>query len=228
MSRSCAPRCRSSCPKWTSCSAISKTRFRPTPRRRRATASSPWRSEIDFGATGLWTRINALNSPWALDDLTADRRRGRQQARRRHAAQGRRRLGHPLSRPTARAARGEARRRKADPDPRHPGDRGRRQQCRGDRGRVAAHARHEPRSGRSCGLARDEDDARRRRPSRLQGARRIASPAAPAHRLSRICGTTRSARWSTPARRPASSRSTVRSATSPIPKPARRSSATPS
>ena len=23
----------------------------------------------DFGATGLWTRINALNSPWALDDL---------------------------------------------------------------------------------------------------------------------------------------------------------------
>ncbi|MEA2982547.1 MAG: malyl-CoA/(S)-citramalyl-CoA lyase, partial [Alphaproteobacteria bacterium] len=25
---------------------------------------------VDFGATGLWTRINALNSPWALDDLT--------------------------------------------------------------------------------------------------------------------------------------------------------------
>jgi malyl-CoA/(S)-citramalyl-CoA lyase len=24
----------------------------------------------DFGATGLWTRINALNSPWVLDDLT--------------------------------------------------------------------------------------------------------------------------------------------------------------
>ena len=24
---------------------------------------------IDFGATGLWTRINALNSPWVLDDL---------------------------------------------------------------------------------------------------------------------------------------------------------------
>jgi len=23
----------------------------------------------DFGATGLWTRINALNSPWALDDM---------------------------------------------------------------------------------------------------------------------------------------------------------------
>ncbi|HZP69220.1 MAG TPA: CoA ester lyase [Pseudolabrys sp.] len=24
----------------------------------------------DFGATGLWVRINALNSPWALDDIT--------------------------------------------------------------------------------------------------------------------------------------------------------------
>jgi len=25
---------------------------------------------VEFGSTGLWTRINALNSPWALDDLT--------------------------------------------------------------------------------------------------------------------------------------------------------------
>ena len=25
---------------------------------------------VDFGATGFWTRINALNSPWALDDIT--------------------------------------------------------------------------------------------------------------------------------------------------------------
>jgi malyl-CoA/(S)-citramalyl-CoA lyase len=25
---------------------------------------------IDFGSTGLWTRINALNSPWALDDIS--------------------------------------------------------------------------------------------------------------------------------------------------------------
>ena len=25
---------------------------------------------FDFGTTGLWTRINALNSPWALDDIT--------------------------------------------------------------------------------------------------------------------------------------------------------------
>jgi malyl-CoA/(S)-citramalyl-CoA lyase len=27
--------------------------------------------ETEFGATGLWTRINALNSPWALDDIVA-------------------------------------------------------------------------------------------------------------------------------------------------------------
>jgi malyl-CoA/(S)-citramalyl-CoA lyase len=25
---------------------------------------------VDFGPTGLWTRVNALNSPWALDDVT--------------------------------------------------------------------------------------------------------------------------------------------------------------
>src|SRR6201995_4986931 len=25
---------------------------------------------VDFGTTGLWTRVNALNSPWALDDIT--------------------------------------------------------------------------------------------------------------------------------------------------------------
>src|SRR3954451_4925633 len=24
----------------------------------------------EFGPTGLWTRINALNSPWALDDIS--------------------------------------------------------------------------------------------------------------------------------------------------------------
>jgi malyl-CoA/(S)-citramalyl-CoA lyase len=26
--------------------------------------------ETDFGTTGVWTRVNALNSPWILDDLT--------------------------------------------------------------------------------------------------------------------------------------------------------------
>ena len=32
-------------------------------------ASSRWPRRNDFGATGLWTRINALNSPWVLDDV---------------------------------------------------------------------------------------------------------------------------------------------------------------
>src|SRR5436305_5733972 len=27
-------------------------------------------AQLDYGQTGLWTRINALNSPWALDDIT--------------------------------------------------------------------------------------------------------------------------------------------------------------
>ena len=26
--------------------------------------------DVDFGATGLWARVNALNSPWFLDDMT--------------------------------------------------------------------------------------------------------------------------------------------------------------
>ena len=25
---------------------------------------------IDFGSTGLWARVNALNSPWFIDDMT--------------------------------------------------------------------------------------------------------------------------------------------------------------
>jgi len=56
-------------------------------------------AKLDYGATGLWTRINALNSPWALDDITEIVAKGRQQARRDDAAQGRGAMGHPLSRP---------------------------------------------------------------------------------------------------------------------------------
>ncbi len=26
--------------------------------------------EVDFGETALWTRVNALDSPWVLDDIT--------------------------------------------------------------------------------------------------------------------------------------------------------------
>ena len=125
----------------------------------------------DFGSTGLWTRINALNSPWVLDDVTEIVARGRRQARRHHAAQGRGTVGHPLSRPAARPARSPPPGAKADPDPRHPGDRRGRQERRGDRRRLPAHARHELGPGRSRRLARHEDHARRRRPPGLQGAR---------------------------------------------------------
>ena len=129
---------------------------------------------VDFGATGLWTRINALNSPWALDDVIEI-------------------VGavgdkldvimlpkvdgpwdiHYLDQLLAQL---EARHKikEADPDPRHPGDRARRQQCGGDRQRLPAHARHEPRARRSGGVARHEDHARRRRPSGIQSAGRCA------------------------------------------------------
>ena len=39
------------------------------PRKPPAPASSRWRRQATFGATGLWTRVNALNSPWVLDDI---------------------------------------------------------------------------------------------------------------------------------------------------------------
>ena len=67
----------------------------------------------------------------------ADRRGGRQQARRDDAAEGRGAVGHPLPRPAAGAARGAPQGLPPDPDPRDPGDRRGRQQCRGDRGRLA-------------------------------------------------------------------------------------------
>ena len=120
---------------------------------------------VDFGATGLWTRINALNSPWALDDVTEivaaigdkldvvmlpkvdgpwdihylDQLLAQLEAR------------HKVKKPIMihailETAQG-------------------RQQRGGDRARLPAHARHEPRPRRSRRLARDEDDARRRRPS---------------------------------------------------------------
>ena len=129
----------------------------------------------DFGSTGLWVRVNALNSPWFLDDMT------------RIVAE----IGDKLDVVMLPKVEGpwdihfidqylallEARHgvEEADPRPRDPGDRRRRQQCRRDRRGLAAHARHEPRARRSRRLARDEDDAGRRRPSRLSRARR--SPA---------------------------------------------------
>ena len=122
---------------------------------------------VDFGATGLWVRVNALNSPWFLDDMTRligeigdkldvvmlpkvegpwdihfiDQYLALLEAR------------HAVKQAHSRAC-----------DPRN--GRGR-QQRRRHRGGVPAHARHEPRTGGPRRLARDEDDAGRRRPPRL-------------------------------------------------------------
>ena len=87
----------------------------------------------DFGQTGLWTRINALNSPWALDDVLEI-----------VAAAGAKLdvimlpkvegpwdihyLDQLLAQLEAKHALTQA-----DPDPRHPGDGRGRQQRRGDR-----------------------------------------------------------------------------------------------
>ena len=120
---------------------------------------------VDFGPTGLWTRINALNSPWALDDVSEivgaigdkldvimlpkvdgpwdihylDQLLAQLEAR------------HKIRKPILIHAILET--------------------AQGVNNveaiafRLTAHARHEPGTRRSCRLARNEDDARRRRPS---------------------------------------------------------------
>src|SRR5271169_6292140 len=123
----------------------------------------------DFGSTGLWARVNALNSPCFIDDMT--RLMGE--------------IGDKLDVVMAPKIEGEwdihfidqylalleARYGLKRPILVHAIlETAGRQQCRGDRRRFAAHARDEPRPGGPCRIAGDEDDARRRRPSRLSGA----------------------------------------------------------
>ncbi len=122
---------------------------------------------MELGETQLWTRVNALDSPWVLDDLTTlvseigdkldvimvpkvegpwdihyvDRLLAQLEAR---AGVEKPILVHAILE-TA------------------PG----RRQPRGDRRRLPAHAGHELRPGRPRRLAAHEDDARRRRPPRL-------------------------------------------------------------
>ena len=106
---------------------------------------------IELGETQLWTRVNALESPWVLDDLT----------------QIVEAIGHKLDVVMVPKVEGpwdihyvdrllaqlEARAelRAADPRPRDPRDRPGRRQRRGDRHRLPAHAGHEPRSRRPRG-----------------------------------------------------------------------------
>ena len=73
----------------------------------------------DFAAmgVGVWTRINALNSPWHFDDVTRIVRGGGRSAGRDDGAQGRGTVGHPLHGPVSRRAGGAARAEEADPSP---------------------------------------------------------------------------------------------------------------
>ncbi len=184
---------------------------------------------VDFGATGLWARVNALNSPWFLDDMTRlvgevgnkldvvmlpkvegpwdihfiDQYLAQLEAR------------HGIARPilvhaileTAEGVNNvEA---IAAASPRMHG--------------MKSRARRPRR------LARHEDHAGRRRTSGLPRARRRGGTWRAAQRgAAGSPGTTRSLAWLTPARRTGSSRFTDLSATSPTPPPARPSSATPS
>ncbi len=91
-------------------------------------------NETDFGATQFWTRVNSLDSPWFLDDLLT-------------VVAG---AGHKLDVVMVPKVEGpwdihfvdqllaqlEAKHGldEADPDPRHPRDRARRGERRGDRG----------------------------------------------------------------------------------------------
>ena len=52
--------------------------------------------DADFGDTALWTRVNSLESPWVLDDITQMVTGDRPQARRDHGPEGRGGVGHPL------------------------------------------------------------------------------------------------------------------------------------
>ena len=128
--------------------------------------------EVDLGETALWTRVNSLESPWVLDDITTlvteigdrlsvimvpkvegpwdihyvDRLLAQLEAR---AGLERPILVHAILETVAW-----------------------RRQPRGDRPGQPAHAGHELRARRPGGLAADEDDPRRRRPPGLPRALR--------------------------------------------------------
>ena len=89
--------------------------------------------EMELGETQLWTRVNSLESPWVLDDLTTLVREIGDKLDVIDGPQGRGAVGHPLRRPAAGPARGQGRAGAPDPRPRDPRDRPRRGQPRGDR-----------------------------------------------------------------------------------------------
>ena len=155
----------------TCCSATSRTASPPTDKEAARAGLVEGRPRtIDLGDTQLWTRVNSLDSPWALDDLTTARHRDRRQARRDHDPEGRGPRGHPLRRPPPRPARGQGRADRAAARPRHPRDGPRRGQRRGDLRRQPPHAGPVARPGRPRRQPPHEDHPGRRRPPRLPRA----------------------------------------------------------
>ncbi len=181
--------------------------------------------DVDFGRTGFWIRMNALNSPWALDDVIE--------------IVGA--VGHKLDVIMLPKVEGawdihyldqllaQLEARHAIPRP------------------IMIHAILETAEGvnnvvdiataspRMHGMSLGPADlaaSRGMKTTRVGGGHPdyVVLADARAMRRARACsrtsGTTRSARWWTPASPRASSPSTGRSATSPIPPPAKRSSAT--
>ena len=81
--------------------------------------------EVDFGDTALWTRVNALESPWVLDDITTLVTEIGDKLDVIMVPKVEGAVGHPLRRPPARPARGEGQGSTPDPRPRDPRDRAR-------------------------------------------------------------------------------------------------------
>ena len=71
--------------------------------------------EMDLGDTALWTRINSLESPWVLDDLTQIVGEIGHKLDVIMVPKVEGAVGHPLHGPPARPARGEGRHRAPDP-----------------------------------------------------------------------------------------------------------------
>ena len=174
--------------------------------------------------------VNALDSPWVLDDLTAAVTEigDRLDVIMIPKVEGPEDI-HYADRLIAQLeARG--RDQPADPPPRDPRDCPRRRQRRSDLRRVATGPGPQPRSRRPCRQPADEDDSGRRWPSRLRRAQPIPTPSHPTPRADRPAGSLAlharpDGRRLRHLRR--ASRTTARSATSPTPSPARTSSATP-
>ena len=111
--------------------------------------------ETDFGDTSLWTRVNALESPWVLDDLTTlvteiGDKLDVIMVPKVEGAWDIHYVDRLLAQLEAKAGLDAP-----DPDPRDPRDLARRRQPRGDRHRQPAHA---------------GDELRPRRPRRVRGA----------------------------------------------------------